>query len=289
VANQAGVTKSKRVAADSGYGCAAASSVGRNASYHVTLVMVLSVVVSASAQTQEDPCDVGLLSLARGPQGYAVRQDRCEGIYARPVGGTALMLASLTESFEDYDLKSGDDLVVEWTAPATGSVHLRAQGVKRDLYYRMDAAGSAQAPAYRWHSDVLAAQHIPRADIGVLGWTGYSVAGVNRDVYLPLRVRQHHPPGPAGVYDLVLFPVVELKEVYVSLAAVGPDGRPTRFIKQGEPLSYGYYPPERPVSVRLRNLGAAGIYYVEIGATLLSGGSATLTQWIYHSHGPPPH
>jgi hypothetical protein len=279
---------SKRVAADSGCGCAAASSVRRNACYHLALVVLVSVVVSASAQTQEDPCDVGLLSLARGPQGYAVRQDRCEGIYARPVGGTALMLASLTESFEDYDLKSGDDLVVEWTAPSTGSVRLRAQGVKRDLYYRMDAADSAAAPAYRWHSDVLAAQHIPRSDIGVLGWTRHSVGGVDRDVYLPLRVRQHDPPGPAGVYDLVLFPVVELKEVYVSLAAVGPDGRPTRFIKHGEPLSYGYYPPERPVSVRLRNLGAAGVYYVEIGATLLSGGSATLTQWIYRSNGPPP-
>ncbi len=107
--HQAGVTKGTRVAADSGYACAASSHLGRDLAHHIALVILLLVVVSASARVQEDPCDRGLEGLARGPHGYALRGDRCEGIYAQQVAGTTLILASLTQSFEDYDLTSGDD------------------------------------------------------------------------------------------------------------------------------------------------------------------------------------
>src|SRR5207245_3818856 len=264
---------------------AGSSRPGRNLAHDIALVMLVSVVVPGFTRAQ-DPCDRGLETLARGPHGYALRGDRCEGIYVQQVAGTTLILASLTQSFEDYDLTSGDDLIIEWTTRGPATVRLRAQGIKRDLYYRMDAVRSGETHGYRWHSDVLAAQHVTRADIGVLAWTREPLGGFDRDVYVPLRIRQHHAPAATVAYDLVLYPTVALKEVYVSLATVGADGRPNRFIRQGEPLGYGYYPAERPVSVRLRDPGDPGIYYVEIGADLAAGGSATLRQWIYHAHGP---
>jgi hypothetical protein len=251
-----------------------------------SLLGMLTLVPPLAAGAQESPCDRGLEALSRGPQGYTLRGDRCEGIYVQQVAGTTLILASLTQSFEDYDLTSGDDLIIEWTARGAGTLRVRAQGIKRDLYYRMDAVRPSETQVYRWHSDVLAAQHVTRADIGVLGWTRESLGGADRDVFIPLRIRQHHPRAATVAYDLVLFPTVALKEVYVSLAAVGADGVPNRFIKQGAPLGYGYYPAERPVNVRLRDPGDTGIYYVEIGADLAAGGSATLRHWVYHARGP---
>jgi hypothetical protein len=257
----------------------------------VALVGMLTLVPPRSGGAQEVPCDRGLLELAHGPQGYAPHGDRCEGIYAQQVSGTVLRVASLTESFEEYELMSGTDLTVEWTAPGDSAVRLRAQGVEQDLYYRMDAIRPTGSRSYHWPTDVLAAQHIARGDIGALGWTRYSLGGVERDVYVPLRIRQHHADNSTSTnaYDLVLLPTVTLREVYLTLAVVGPDGLRSNMIRNGEPLGIGYYPAERPVKIRLGGFGATGIYYLEIGAELESGGAVTLTQWIYHVHGPAPH
>ena len=249
---------------------------------------VCALLLPLEGAAQEAPCDRGLVALARGPHGYALRVNRCEGIYAQQVSGSALWVASFTQSFEDYDLTSGADLLVEWAAPGELGVRLRAQGIKPELYYRMDAVGSAASHSFRWPSDLLAAQHIAREDIGVLGWTRYALGGVNRDVYVPLRIRQHQPAPETDRYELVLFPAVELKEVYLSLAAVGPDGHPQTFIEKGKPLGYGFYPAERPVKIRLRGLRDPGIYYLEIGADLAAGGTAALTYWIYHDRRPHP-
>lgn len=252
------------------------------------LLVVCALVLPVDAAAQDSSCDRDLKGLARGPHGYGWRDNRCEGIYAQRVSGSALVVASFTQSFEAYDLTSGTDLLVEWVTPAELGIRLRAQGIKPELYYRMDAVGSAAAHSFRWPSDLLAAQHISREDIGVLGWTRYSVGGVDRDVYVPLRISQHKSAPEADRYDLILFPAVELKEVYLTVAGVGPDGRPQRFIQRGKPLGYGFYPAERPVKIRLRGLGDPGVYYLEIGAVLAAGGSAALTHWIYHDRRPRP-
>lgn len=254
----------------------------------VGLVVTYSLLASLEGAAQGSPCDRGLEALARGPHGYVLRGNRCEGVYAQQVSGSALWVASFTQFFEEYDLTSGADLLVEWAAPANLGVRLRAQGIKPELYYRMDAVDTGASHSFRWPSDLLAAQHISREDIGVLGWTRYSLGGVDRDVYVPLRIRQHKSAPETDRYELVLFPAVELKEVYLSLAAVGPDGRPRSFIEQGKRLGYGFYPAERPVRIRLRGLGDPGVYYLEIGAELAGGGTAALTYWIYHDRRPRP-
>jgi hypothetical protein len=241
-------------------------------------------LVVSRAASQESPCDKGLEGLARGPLGYTWRGDRCEGMYTQQVAGADLWLASLTQSFEDYDLTSDRPLVVEWAAPDSGTVRLRAQGLKHDLYYRMDAARPAATHSYRWPSDLLAAQHISRDDIGVLGWTSRLVNGVQRQVFVPLRVTQRRAAA-AGDYDVLLFPGVELQEVYVSLAALGPDGRAEKTIQSGKPLGYGPYQADTPLGIRLPKLPAPGIYRAEISAEIATGGPTSVVFWFYHA--PP--
>jgi len=235
---------------------------------------------------QQPECDRGLERRASGPHAYKARGDRCEGIYVQQVGGTVLTRASLTESFEDYSTAAGGPpLIVEWSALDSGTVVLRAQGIKHDLYYRMDATRPAVPSTYRWPSDVLAARSIPRRDVGVLAWTRTRLAGVERTIYLPLRIGQKRPPARADVYELVVFPALQLKEVYLTVAQVDSAGQDIRVIRSARPLHYGLYPAERPVRIKLDSLGPAGIYRVSIGAELAANRSVSLEQWIYHANG----
>jgi hypothetical protein len=250
-------------------------------------ILVFASLTPSPASAQEPPCDKGLEGRARGPLGYALRGDRCEGMYVEQVAGTALWLASLTRTFENYDLSPDQALLIEWGGPDSGTILLRAQGIKHDLYYRMDAARPLASHSYRWPSDLLAAQHITREDIGVLGWTPRRIGGVEREVYLPLRITRQRSRATSEGYQLLLYPAVELKEAYLSLTAVGPDGRAGRVIQQGKPLGYGPYQPDTPLEVMLPKLGEPGIYHAEVGAEITTGGSAAVEFWFYHAAPEP--
>lgn len=191
-------------------------------------------------------------------------------------------MASLTESFEEYDLAAAEDLVVEWTPPGTGAVHLRAHGLRRRLHYRMDTVRPMGSTSYRWPASILAGLNAGRPDIGIVGWTRHAVGQAERIVYVALRVWQRRKPVRSGTYQLVVLPDRELNEVYVSVASVGPDGRPTSFLQDGRALGYGYYPAGRPIAVPIAGLGRSGIYYVELGATVKGGGPTTTALWLHH-------
>jgi hypothetical protein len=119
---------------------------------------------------QEGPCDSQLKPLAGDPNGYRVRGDRCEGIYIKDVAGSAnLLVASFTESFEDYDPASGTDLLIDWKAPERGEVRLRAYALRRRLHYCMDTLRPGARTSYVWPSGLLNALSIAKQDLGVVG------------------------------------------------------------------------------------------------------------------------
>lgn len=228
------------------------------------------------------PCDSFLLKNTDSPLGYSNRGDRCEGLYIKEVGSSTLRVVSLTESFEPINTGSGKALQIEWDRPPGNNiVRLRAQGIKRRLYYRMDTFRPAGSGSYNWPSNMLASLNILPGDIGILGLTRYAVGKNEQDVYLPLRIKQQGSYIHSGTYQLVLLPGVELSEVYISMALTGPDGQPRPFIKDGEKLGFGYYPAERGIEIPVTGLKGKGTYYMEIGATLRSGGTSTIELWFY--------
>src|ERR1700722_4918720 len=96
---------------------------------------LLSAASPSVASPQQSPCDPNLAQLGQNPQGYRLRGDRCEGIYVQPVSGSAaLLVASFTESFAEFDPSSSDPLSVEWSSPAQTPVHLRAYALHEKLY-----------------------------------------------------------------------------------------------------------------------------------------------------------
>ena len=256
--------------------------------YSVSLLIgaLLSLGVLANVLlARPGDCDSSLTQV-NTPLGYRDRGDRCEGMYVKEVSSTTLYVASLTEVFEEYDIKSAEPLHVEWDRlPGNSSVRLRAQGLKRKLYYRMDTVQSPPTTSYVWPSNVLASLNIPKSDVGMVALARHSWGGTERDVYLPVRIRQAGKASRAGSYKLVLIPGVELVEVFLTLAATGADGQPQTYLKEREKLGYGYYPAERGVEIPIVGMKNTGVYSIQIGAKLRGGGTSTIDLWFYHNDG----
>jgi hypothetical protein len=255
-------------------------------SYVVVFVFLFQLFLPSSAFSV-DYCDPTLVQVPRDPLGYQIREDRCEGQYLQEAAGTdaILILASLTEVFEAYDLTDDDILNVEWTAPEEQNIQLRAQGLRPRLLYRMDTLRPPVPPSYQWPLDMLKALDISQEEIGVVGWMRYPLNGGSKDVYLPLRIYQQQERNRSQEYRLVLWPGRELTEVFVSLATIQPDGSPKSFLEgwDGKMLKYGYYPAERGIEFTIPKPQEPGVYYLEVGATLRSGGVITLEHWMFHA------
>jgi hypothetical protein len=250
----------------------------------ILLALFLLVWSPSSSLSQDSPCDPNLNQTFGNPNGYRLRVDRCEGIYVKEVAGnSALVIASLTKSFEQYDPALGKDLIVEWSAVGNERVWLRAYSLRRKLYYRMDTVRPPGSTSYTWPAVMLGSLDIEKKDVGVIGWTAYNVGNVQRNIYLPLQIaQQRRTPNTSDHYTLLLLSSVELEKVFISLTAPETNGRPGGFLRRDEELGYGYYPPDHPIDIPISGLKKPGVYHLEIGATLRAGGSTATELWFYH-------
>lgn len=256
--------------------------------FRFVAVIALALALTNVAAMQQSPlpatshCDPSLASVPETANGYRLRGDRCEGIYVRDVGAS-MVVASFTEAFEFSHPQARQPLRVQWDAPDGATLRLRARGLRRRLHYRMDTSRTAATSYFDWPTDVLSSLELTRRDVGIVGLTSIMVGPVRRDVYVPLRVGPGAAPAGAGAYTLALMSDVELREVFVTLVATNANGGTARVVKNGQPLGYGYYPPERPIELTIDNLPMTGVYHLEIGAMLQNGGSTAIDLWFVHS------
>jgi hypothetical protein len=248
----------------------------------LSLVLLPGLNSLSMQGTTEGHCDPDLRSSGDDAYGYRLRQDRCEGIYIPGVGRTTLLVASLIESFEDFNPAANQNLQVDWPALGDNNVHLRARAFRHKLYYRMDSLRPAGNNTYTWSPNLLAIFNLKKNELGVVARTQFKVGATKREVYLPLRIRQQSKASEGGNYQLVLLPGAEVTEVYLNLAPVKPDGSLGNFLKKNQALGYGYYPAERKITIILPELATTGIYYLGISATFSGGGSYEEKLWLYH-------
>jgi hypothetical protein len=241
-----------------------------------------------TAQATPGLCDRDLEELARGPHGYRLRDERCEGVFAQPVGGTPLFVVSLTQYFDYEDLGPSDSLLIDWPAPGDPEVRLRAEGISPGLHYRMDAVRPVGSESFTWPADILVARDIDREDVGVLGWFTWRIGDRERNVLVPLRVRPADEHPVCGSYTLTLWTGPRLDEVFVTLAPLETDGRPGEAVWDARPLDWRYYPAESPIAIPLPDLSEPGFYYVKVAAERRGGGSSTVEAWVYHPRTAPP-
>ncbi len=251
--------------------------------HRLLVALVFSLLFPHAGLGEESVCDQELLQPKKNPLGYRLRGERCEGQYIEQVASTALSVASLTKTFEDYDLNSDKPLQIEWPKLGDQEIRLRAHGIKWKLYYRMDTTRPSESTAFQWPVGILSALNIPKNSIGIVGWTYQKFEDTTKKVYLPLRVIQSQGANVQSSYRLLLWPGVQLKEVYVSLAKVDDQGKTKEFLLEGMPLGLFFYPAQREIPVNLQGFQETGIYKVDISATLQSGSDTSLSMFLYHS------
>ena len=243
------------------------------------LLLALLDPLGARLAGQTAHCDADLNPATTNPLGYRLRGDRCEGVYIQDVAATALKLVSFTDSYESFDPALDRPLVVEWAPPPSAAVHIRAQSLRSRLYYRMDSDRPAGSASFTWSPDVLAALRLGKAELGVLAWTTRRIGSMDRTVFEPLRLRQRNAATP-GPYRLVVVPGVQLEEVFISIAPLTPNGEPGPYAIDKQPAALGYYPAGRAAVIAVQVPSTAGVYRMDLGATLTQGGTSALTAYF---------
>jgi hypothetical protein len=245
-------------------------------------------IIAAQANPPAASCDTTVKARPSDPLSYRRRSDRCEGVYAQNVSGSSsLLVASLTESFEEIDASYSHPLRVDFSAPEEAYVSLRARSVKPGVFYRMETIAPTPTTPYLWPPGVLRALRLRSTDIGIIGSTLMPVGGVRQEVLVPVRIGHLFAAARTTAYRVTVWPSVELSDAYLTLATVGADGKPAKYLQRDESLGYGFYPAQRGVVIRLKPLDARGVYLVRIAAKLKRGGSATTSFLLFHP-GPLP-
>ena len=244
------------------------------------LFALAAVLGRTGALVAQSPhCDQDLNPAATNPLAYRLRGDRCEGVYIQDVAATALRAVSFTESYESFDPRLDRPLLLEWAPPKGAAVHIRAQSLRSRLYYRMDSDRAAGAASFTWPADVLGALGLQKPELGVLAWTTRRIGDSDRTVLEPLRVRQRAAATP-GPYRLVVVPGVQLEEIFVSVAPLKPNGEPGPYAIDKRPAALGYYPAGRAAAIAVQAPAAAGVYRLDLGATLTQGGTTAVTAYF---------
>lgn len=250
--------------------------------WSVRLAAVALLSVSAAAETL---CDRGLKQEVKSPLSYQMRGDRCEGIYAQQVSSISLEVRSLVAGF-DFDAARDAELALAWTAPpgVAGNVRLRVFSFKPLTYYRMDTAVPAARGTYRWPTDILAAEKLGQADLGLIAWIDIpGPKGTTREVHLPLHAGPGTAAKKAGAgYEISLVPSVRLNEVRLTVTRLDSQGAEGATLRLDEELGYGYYPSNTPTVFSTGTLGSAGFYRVKITAVPKSGLSTEQEIDLYH-------
>jgi hypothetical protein len=154
---------------------------------HLKTWFVIAATMSSLVAASE-LCDQTLEPVVGSPFGYRSRGDRCEGIYVREVSGV-LVVASMVSDLGEFDASSRAPINVAWSPPKGASeVRLRAQGLRRRLYYRMDSILPTGASNYTWPSDVLSGLGLGLREVGLIAWTRLPLGNETQRVIMPVRV-----------------------------------------------------------------------------------------------------
>ena len=232
---------------------------------------------------QQPDCDPLLPTPENHPQPYEPNDQTCEGIYIQEVSATSIIsLAIFTEGASSKSLLAGPDVKMSWKTPEPLlDLKIRAQGIKRKLYYRMDTRIASQNAEFTWKTSIVERLSISLIDIGLTAWIPDYYEGIDR-LFIPLRLSQENvDDGNVEKYTVAIMPSQELNELSYSLSVEDNE------IKPLEPLGYGYYPNDRPIvfTIDKGNL-VPGKYMLHLVAEPSNGSSRPLDIWFYHAGTP---
>ncbi len=241
------------------------------AALSATLILLFCAGPSAQPATPSH-CDPLVDVENTGPGTYKQRGERCEGVYVQKVsGGTGLRIVSLTDTYPDFKFASGDIVHLAWTTDGDTAVRLRATSLRHHHYYRMDSARPAGKAEWLWPAEVLAQHAMGSRELGLIGISHRTFGTSQRDVYVPLRLGKNAVPAADRAYTLVVTPVQTLRQLFITMSPVKPDGSFGDPVVDTKDLQQGPYPGGRGVRVPVPPVPQPGYYAIELGGVTDQG------------------
>ena len=143
------------------------------------------------------PCDNSVKPSPNPSLAYKARQNRCEGFYTAQVGSTSFELLGCTLGEFRFQENQGEVITLEIPgATGTGVYNIRATGIPKKLYYRMDAQLTA-GKSLNWEvatSLWLDSRSRYSSNIGLLAFQ--EKAGSK--IYTPVKSKSKLLPAAAG-------------------------------------------------------------------------------------------
>ena len=262
----------------------------RSVSWYAVLTFVAAVAVAAVAPAvaTEHLCDptINPEKFRDKPLGYRSFDDRCEGLYAQPVGAATLRVVSFTAGAARFRTEEAKPISIAWPKVKDGPIRLRAKSLKSNLYYQMDTLQPETRSSFSWPTDMVRRLSIDARDLGLAGWMEARVGGDTETVYLPLTVRQDGDGAAAQDYRLLISPGEPLKTVSWSIYRYDETDQRYREVPPLAPQQSTVHRSSRSVPIPIRNLPGKGIYYIEITGELATDGLSTSRKiWFYHPGG----
>jgi hypothetical protein len=261
-------------------------------------LMLLFLLVSSMIFSQERSfCNDLLLPIKDTEYSYIMRGNRCEGAYFGEgfSGRNYFELVSFTREVENYDLQSGEPLLMYWNLPnqVTEDIQVLAQGVVAGKHYRMDSQVPVNNEVFEWTTEILASLNFTREQLGVLSWSKVALSSqdsVQQNVHFPPSITQKAKDKNLLAsgdlqYQLQIIPILSLTEVYVKVRG-SQDGQPNReVIVNTKVVEYGdhFYKEVISFPLFMPQGTPAGYYYLEIKASLAGNGGYELSLWFYHA------
>jgi hypothetical protein len=255
--------------------------------FHRALLAVAACLTSAAGPPPAPPphCDPSVLvQEPKTELSYRLVEpdrDRCEGLYARnDSGGCEISIASLTVGGPPTGARLPDRLKLSWSPPTNNfEVRLRARSQRRGLHYQMDSLRPPGARAFDWSTGIAAALDLRGYDLGFLAHGPLAVAEKKEDLLLPVQCETG-----GGAVQLDIVPSVAIKQLYLTLYSMSPDGTVRAKLQDAQPQlrSFGLAAWGRK-NIRLP-ADLKGLYRLDVNADTSSGGlCAGATAWLYIS------
>jgi hypothetical protein len=252
------------------------------------LAAAFAVATAAPVVATEHLCDptINPEKFRDKPLGYRSFGDRCEGLYAQPVGAATMRVVSFTAGPARFETEEAKPISIAWPKVKDGPIRLRAKSLKSNLYYQMDTLRPDTQSSFSWPTNMISRLSIDARDLGLAGWVEARVDGDTETVYLPLTVRQGGDGEAARDYRLLISPGEPLKTVSWSIYRYDETDRRYHEVPPEAPQHSIVPRSSRSVPIPIRNLPGKGIYYIEIIGELAADGLSTSRKiWFYHPGG----
>jgi hypothetical protein len=223
-------------------------------------------------------CDA-TLTPQRGPLGYRLRGDRCEGLYEQMAELGSMRPVSLARREVPVP---DSELRLSWAeqSPQT-RVRVEAFTFKPNVYYRMNTIAAGRG--YRWPTNVLKDIGVSDVQLGVVATVEEVVNGASQRVYLPVDLAAPAPEGDR--YLLKIASAEDLQAVFLTIVGPITSGQAGARVVSDQRVAGPYHSSATPMRIPLDcSAFAAGLYQIRISATLSNrAGGTTLSFYLRHA------